>query len=346
VFADATSDKRKMVGRRQIAQAWSAYSRDRSRLIPLVGYWACLLIVVALAPLAVPVHWAEVAPALGLQALLGIVLAFERRLPREHLLGLRVVGIVTYLVSVAMLRDGAGTTAGFGVLVLLPVVWAALCGWRTELAVALAGVAAVYFIPALLVGAPRYPAGTWRAGVLLLVISATLGFAVIGLVRRVELLLSQLRKLARTDELTGLPNRRAWNELLERQLRIAKRTGRPFTVALLDLDHFKAYNDTHGHLTADRLLREVTAAWRAHLREIDVLARWGGDEFSLLLPDSDPDHSAALIDRLRQACPQAPFSAGVVRCGGCTPHDQVIATADRALYQAKQDRNQIALQRA
>ena len=79
---------------------------------------------------------------------------------------------------------------------------------------------------------------------------------------------------------------------------------------LLDLDHFKQYNDTHGHLAGDRLLLSATAAWQSALRETDVLARWGGDEFVLLLPNCDLRQTEALIDRMRAICP-TPFSAGI-----------------------------------
>jgi diguanylate cyclase (GGDEF)-like protein/PAS domain S-box-containing protein len=151
-------------------------------------------------------------------------------------------------------------------------------------------------------------------------------------------LLGRLDELTRTDELTGLPNRRAWDELLTHELAVAERHGKPLSVAMLDLDHFKKYNDLHGHLAGDRLLRAAAAVWGSSLRATDVLARWGGEEFALLLPGCDAAGAAALIERLRGTLPdEVTFSAGVVSSVG---HDQprsLMDAADRALYQAKAD---------
>jgi diguanylate cyclase (GGDEF)-like protein len=255
-----------------------------------------------------------------------------------------VLGVVTYLASVALLRDGAAPTAGYGPLVLLPVVWASVRGGRGEFVVAIGGVAAVYLVPTLVVGPPQYPVGGWRAGLLFVVVSAVIGMAVRRLVDRVEQLFQRLGDLARTDALTGLPNRRAWQELLQHEIATARRTGHPFTVALLDLDLFKQYNDTHGHLAGDRLLLSATAAWRSTLREADVLARWGGDEFVLLLPNCNDQQTEALLDRMRAVCPAAPFSAGIAESeGGCLP-EALLAIADQELYRAKGGRGPKLLQ--
>jgi diguanylate cyclase (GGDEF)-like protein len=107
-------------------------------------------------------------------------------------------------------------------------------------------------------------------------------------------------------------------------------------VARLDLDHFKAYNDRHGHLAGDRLLRAAAAAWSGSLRGTDVLARWGGEEFALLLPDCDAPGATALIERLRGTLPDAvTFSAGVATSGGGEEPRALMDAADRALYRAK-----------
>jgi diguanylate cyclase (GGDEF)-like protein/PAS domain S-box-containing protein len=149
-------------------------------------------------------------------------------------------------------------------------------------------------------------------------------------------LLGRLDELTRTDELTGLPNRRAWDELLVHELAVAERHDKPVSVAMLDLDFFKRYNDEYGHLAGDRLLRAAAAAWQATLRATDVLARWGGEEFALLLPGCDGPGAAILIDRLRGMLPDGvTFSAGVATSDGTTPPRTLIDTADQALYQAK-----------
>jgi diguanylate cyclase (GGDEF)-like protein/PAS domain S-box-containing protein len=149
-------------------------------------------------------------------------------------------------------------------------------------------------------------------------------------------LLGRLDELTRTDELTGLPNRRAWDELLGHELAVAERQGKPLSVAMLDLDHFKAYNDRNGHLAGDRLLRAAAAVWSASLRATDALARWGGEEFALLLPGCDTAGATALIERLRGTLPDGvTFSAGVVTSPGGEDPRALMDAADRALYQAK-----------
>jgi diguanylate cyclase (GGDEF)-like protein/PAS domain S-box-containing protein len=149
-------------------------------------------------------------------------------------------------------------------------------------------------------------------------------------------LLGRLDELTRTDELTGLPNRRAWDELLVQELAVAERHGLALSVAMLDLDFFKRYNDEHGHLAGDRLLRAAAAAWQAELRSSDVLARWGGEEFALMLPGCDGAGAARLVERLRGTLPDnVTFSAGVATSDGRTAPRALIDAADQALYSAK-----------
>jgi diguanylate cyclase (GGDEF)-like protein/PAS domain S-box-containing protein len=149
-------------------------------------------------------------------------------------------------------------------------------------------------------------------------------------------LLGRLDELTRTDELTGLPNRRAWDELLVHELATAERHGLPVSVAMLDLDFFKKYNDEHGHLAGDRLLRAAAAAWQGTLRAADVLARWGGEEFAILLPGCDGAGAAALVERLRGTLPDGvTFSAGVATSDGRAAPRALVDAADQALYLAK-----------
>jgi diguanylate cyclase (GGDEF)-like protein len=145
-----------------------------------------------------------------------------------------------------------------------------------------------------------------------------------------------LNRQARTDDLTALPNRRAWDEAVEREIARGQRTGDPLCVALLDLDHFKAYNDAHGHQAGDAHLRRTATAWRRELRAIDVLARYGGEEFGVLLPQCDPDRAREVIDRVRSVTPNdQTASAGVVLFDGKESADSLLARADAALYRAK-----------
>jgi diguanylate cyclase (GGDEF)-like protein len=107
--------------------------------------------------------------------------------------------------------------------------------------------------------------------------------------------LSQLTDMASTDPLTGLPNRRAWDARVSHALKAGQR----FTVAMLDFDRFKEFNDTHGHPAGDRLLKETAACWREQLRAGDMLARLGGEEFGLLLLDCNTARAVDVIERLR-----------------------------------------------
>lgn len=155
-------------------------------------------------------------------------------------------------------------------------------------------------------------------------------------IERAELL-GRLTMMARTDDLTGLPNRRAWDEELGRELARARREGSPLTIAMIDLDHFKDYNDDHGHQAGDRLLKQAGAAWRGALRETDLLARYGGEEFAIALPGCDLDASLQLVERLRAVTPAyQSCSAGVVAWDGFESEANLVGRADRALYAAKQ----------
>jgi diguanylate cyclase (GGDEF)-like protein len=137
-----------------------------------------------------------------------------------------------------------------------------------------------------------------------------------------------------TDALTGTLNRSGLHEAAHR-LRLRRRRDTPIvTVAALDLDGFKAVNDTSGHATGDRLLAEATAAWRSALRADDVLARTGGDEFIVLMPNTAPSEASTILDRLRSAHPVA-WSAGIAPWEADEPLAACIERADAALYEDK-----------
>jgi diguanylate cyclase (GGDEF)-like protein/PAS domain S-box-containing protein len=149
-------------------------------------------------------------------------------------------------------------------------------------------------------------------------------------------LLARAEESARIDALTALPNRRHWDEELGREIARARRTGEDLCVALLDLDHFKAFNDTHGHREGDRLLRNCAAAWRMAIRGSDFLARYGGEEFAVLLPDCDLDGALEVIERLRAQTPEVQtVSAGIAQWDETETTETLIDRADLALYEAK-----------
>jgi diguanylate cyclase (GGDEF)-like protein len=156
------------------------------------------------------------------------------------------------------------------------------------------------------------------------------------LLRQAERTSRQVRELSRLDELTGLPNRRAWVDELPRVLEEARRDGRPVSIGMLDLDHFKSYNDRFGHPAGDRLLKEASSAWHGALRRSDILARYGGEEFIVLLPGADIEQATATLERLKAATPPVTtFSAGVAGWDGTETSEDLIARADAALYTAK-----------
>jgi diguanylate cyclase (GGDEF)-like protein len=149
-------------------------------------------------------------------------------------------------------------------------------------------------------------------------------------------LLAALAEVARTDDLTGLANRRAWDEALERELARAQREGTPLCIGLADLDRFKHYNDDHGHQAGDRLLKQIAAAWAEELRATDVLARYGGEEFALALPGCDLSDAGALAERLRAATPEGQTcSVGLALWDGEETSETLFGRVDKALYAAK-----------
>jgi diguanylate cyclase (GGDEF)-like protein/PAS domain S-box-containing protein len=153
--------------------------------------------------------------------------------------------------------------------------------------------------------------------------------------RERRILLGRVEAMARTDELTGLPNRRGWNEELRRELARATRSGEPLCLGLVDLDRFKLYNDRFGHPAGDRLLSETATHWRVMLRVTDVIGRYGGDEFVLILPSCDTAEAARVVKRLRESIPRGQTaSAGLAEWSGSSAED-LIAQADGALYAAK-----------
>jgi diguanylate cyclase (GGDEF)-like protein/PAS domain S-box-containing protein len=151
-----------------------------------------------------------------------------------------------------------------------------------------------------------------------------------------EELLGKVQDMASHDSLTGLPNRRELEQLLPREMASARRSGSPLCVAIIDLDRFKAYNDTHGHLAGDEMLRACARAWDSSLRGEDTIVRFGGEEFLVVLPCTLPDQAAEIVERLRQATPMGQTcSAGLARWDFLESSDDLISRADSALYLAK-----------
>jgi diguanylate cyclase (GGDEF)-like protein len=153
----------------------------------------------------------------------------------------------------------------------------------------------------------------------------------------------RLESLATTDGMTGLANHRAFQDRLAEQVQLATRHGRALSLALIDVDQFKAYNDSFGHPAGDDVLKRVAQVLRQTCRISDVPARYGGEEFVVILPESDPTQAALAAERLRDAVERATFpnraitiSIGVATLGPAAPApDRLIDAADRALYHSK-----------
>jgi diguanylate cyclase (GGDEF)-like protein len=158
------------------------------------------------------------------------------------------------------------------------------------------------------------------------------------------------RSLSRRESLTGCFNRRAFYELFPREVERAHRLSHGVSLVFLDIDHFKRINDRHGHETGDRVLQQLAARLRASVRETDLLFRWGGEEFVVLLPHTEPDAATVLAERVRAAVEARPFledeafrpvrvTVSVGTAGAADypiDPDELLARADAACYRAKE----------
>ncbi len=167
-----------------------------------------------------------------------------------------------------------------------------------------------------------------------------------------------LRSVMTRDSLTGLLNHTHFKERLRVEIARSQRTGRPATLALLDIDHFKTVNDSWGHLTGDRVIKNLARLLRQRLRGTDVVGRYGGEEFAVALPDTPLAEAGRVIEELRASFAQlshglgeqdwrCTLSAGLARCPPHSDADGLIQAADEALYTAKRaGRNQVAVAEA
>lgn len=174
--------------------------------------------------------------------------------------------------------------------------------------------------------------------------------------RELQRALNELAQLSNTDSLTGLANRRYFDKVTAREVSRARRSGLPLTVMIIDVDHFKLVNDTHGHLAGDHCLTKVVSAIRSVVsRQSDLVARFGGEEFAVILPDTSPDDAMLLAERVRReiANIQTEYqgksltvTASIGVAGRSLPLDCTVQglldAADKALYSAKQQgRNRV-----
>ena len=303
--------------------------------------------------------------AIGVWVLLfALALRLRRRAPQSSALAHATVQLYSITMAIGAYAHGTSTSAfpvvligggalGFALferrLVLLAIASGLVLLLASEIAVTL------HLLPhaPLLRAAPyvgSIPAAAWRIlmGALVLGVGAAVLALVAATVGRLREREAELEAMAQTDALTGAANRRHFLDVFERELARAVRRGTALSCVVLDLDHFKAVNDRHGHLAGDRVLVAAADVLRQSLRTSDVLGRWGGEEFVLLLPETDEAGGRAMAERARRMLAEQSIAIGeqtttvtasfglacAASAKGVTP-DALIRRADEALYRAK-----------
>lgn len=176
--------------------------------------------------------------------------------------------------------------------------------------------------------------------------------------RRVERLNDELKVMSRVDGLTGLYNRRYWQERFDYTFKLAKRRNKPITAMMLDIDHFKHVNDTYGHQAGDKVIQKLASVIKKCIRETDLAGRYGGEEFAIILSDTQEQGAEKVAERIRSQAEATPvehegkqitytISLGLAEYSPeCSSSMAWLELADQALYDAKQNgRNQYRIRR-
>jgi diguanylate cyclase (GGDEF)-like protein len=226
------------------------------------------------------------------------------------------------------------------ILYLLPVVFIAWCGSTLE------GLFLLSFISSISLGV-AIGRGEFQGQPFVPLFNGFLDLAVIGLalfaVSRAKYLLEKERRASKVDFLTGLLNRRAFCESMKREANRCRREGKPLTIAFLDCDNFKEMNDRHGHKTGDKILRTVGQTLKKNLRTWDLTARFGGDEFVLVLPATEENLAHSVLERTRRDLLDAmeksgwkvTFSVGAVTYLEMSSVEKMLDSADNLMYEVK-----------
>jgi diguanylate cyclase (GGDEF)-like protein len=228
-----------------------------------------------------------------------------------------------------------GAASGYSVLVMMAMIWFGLQASDRELFIGIGVLAICSYGPMLIFSSAAYPT-EWGHATLLVLVGATVAGTLRTLSRETVRLTNRLRREAVVDALTGVLNRRGWEESARAELARAARAHKPVVLATIDLDGLKRVNDTMGHDVGDRLIAETAERMSTALREGDIVARLGGDEFAALLSDASLDHGLETIRRLREVTPPlGGFSAGVVAWKQGEDLHETLRRADVALGAAK-----------
>jgi diguanylate cyclase (GGDEF)-like protein len=281
--------------------------------------------------------------------------------------------VIASQVSAALLALGPGphpgmpaSIAGFGVAVAAGAVrwlvnYALVCGAILMSSPNMRAAAVLHNIDERIMEVGALGLGLVAAGVLEFSPILLIGLVAGLMAMHRSFLLTQFRRAARTDAKTGIATVEWWRQIAEQALDRAVGAGTALAVLVLDLDHFKEINDTHGHVAGDQVLRAVAHLLREEIRQSDTVGRWGGEEFVVLLGDVTHDELRAIAERLcrriqalvihitatdAQTTTVVTASIGGARypAPGISTLDDLLITADRALYEAKNTgRNQVCL---
>ncbi len=275
-------------------------------------------------------------PAFVAAVVVALLVALGPKLPRAALSLLGPLGIALIAAALAQ-TPGAGDGA---VLYVWPVLWMTFFFGRRGAIASLACIGVAHAAVLLEVPAVSSFPGRW---IDVMVSAGVVAVVVLTLVRRNDAMLVSLQNEARTDALTGLLNRRGFDERTSLELARARREEASVAVAVFDLDYFKRINDEWGHEVGDRVLIRTAEVLLATAREIDVVARFGGEEFVVLLPGTDTGQAQEFAERVRAALgvesphglPRARISAGIRAGLAPITVEELLQGADSALYAAK-----------
>jgi diguanylate cyclase (GGDEF)-like protein len=277
-----------------------------------------------------------IAPVLVAIAMTALLAAIGPRVPRWGLAALGPIGVATIayaLTTTPAAGDGA-------VLYTWPVLWTTFFFGRRGAISIVVFIGIAHAITLLLLPAASSYPGRW---VDVMVSVSVVAVVVLTLIRSNDLLLIRLADEARIDPLTGLLNRRGFEERSGLALAHARREGQPIAVVVFDVDFFKRINDDWGHAMGDRVLTRIGELLSAHARDIDVVARVGGEEFVVLLPGCSATHAEGFAERVRGALtagepaglPSIGLSAGILSTATPSTIESMLQGADLALYEAK-----------
>lgn len=329
------------------------YSPRESGLVPTLNVLGALLVTASLLELVftlsgeVPDRWTRSALAVGL--LLALVggsglLAAAGPLFFALSAALLLRGMV-HAFRAGLRGDPESRAIAAGLVVLLVSLIVDLLGILGVIALP-SGIPVIGFVVLFLVAAIALNARYEREHRELVALRNDLEERVSIRTRELEEANLRLAEASRTDALTGLPNRRGFLDVADHELKRSVRAGEPFSVVMVDLDHFKQINDRHGHGAGDAVLQQVATRLRNVLRSEDLVARWGGEEFIVLLPNTTGELAVFVAEKARRAIAELRFdevgvgsitaSFGVAMHHPGHPLDTTIAAADGALYRAKE----------